>query len=297
MKLLGVSAAAVLLLYGLAGIVLCEWALRPPKRPVTPNTEARVVDITAMDGAALRASFFTPAKWNGDAVLVLHGISDSRGSEIGFAHLFLSRGYLVLTPDNRAQGESGGPFVTYGVLEAGDVHRWVSWLADTHHPRRIYGLGESLGGAVLIQSLAVEPRFSAVVAESAYTTLASLARDRVAERLPLPREMGRILAAPAVWAAFLYARVRYGLDLREASPEAALARSSTPVLLIHGLSDTKTPPEHSRILAAVNPRMTTLWLVPGAGHTGAYGTAPREFENRVLNFYQNLPRGIQEREK
>jgi pimeloyl-ACP methyl ester carboxylesterase len=69
------------------------------------------------------------------------------------------------------------------------------------------------------------------------------------------------------------------------------------VLLIHGLSDTKTPPDHSRILAAVNPRTTTLWLVPGAGHTGAYGAAPKEFESRVLNFYQNLPPGIQVREK
>lgn len=297
MKLAGVIAAAVVALYGAGGAVLCEWALRPPKRPVPPNAEAQVVDIAAADGARLRASLYTPRNWNGNAVLVLHGISDSRGSEIGFAHLFLSHGYLVLTPDNRAQGESGGPFVTYGVLEAGDVHRWVSWLVDTHHPRKIVGLGESLGGAVLIQSLAAEPRFSGIVAECAYASLASLARDRVAERLPLPRGMGRLLAAPAVWAAFGYARVRYSLDFRKASAEAALAHTSIPVLLIHGLSDTKTPPEHSKVLAAANPRMTALWLVPGAGHTGAYGTAPQEFEKRVLDFYQNLPPGIQVREK
>jgi hypothetical protein len=171
-KLFAFSAVtAGIVLYLVAGAVLCEWALRPPKRPVAPNAEARVVDITARDGARLRASLFTPKQWNGDAVLVLHGISDSRGSEIGFAHLFLARGYTVLTPDNRAQGESGGDFVTYGVLEAEDVHRWVSWLIDETHPHRIYGLGESLGGAVLIQSLAVEPRFSAIVAECSYSSL------------------------------------------------------------------------------------------------------------------------------
>jgi len=187
--------------------------------------------------------------------------------------------------------------VTYGVREADDVHRWVSWLIAETHPRRIYGLGESLGGAVLIQSLAVEPRFSGIVAECSFSSLAALARDRVAEKLPLPREIGRELAAPAVWAAFGYARLRYGLDFRNASPEAALAHTSTPVLLIHGLSDVKTPPVHSRILAAANPQVATLWLVPGAGHTGAYGTAPGEFERRVLDFYQNLPPGIQVREK
>jgi uncharacterized protein len=99
-----------------------------------------------------------------------------------------------------------------------------------------------------------------------------------------------VLAAPPVWAGFFYARLRYGLDLRAASPKAALARSKTPVLLIHGLNDTQTPPEHSRILEASNRRMATLWLVPGAGHTGAFGAEPGEFQERVLGFfaaYQN----------
>jgi hypothetical protein len=40
-----------------------------------------------------------------------------------------------------------------------------------------------------------------------------------------------------------------------------------------------------------------LWLVPGAGHTGAFGAAPREFENRVLHFYQNSRPGVEVREK
>lgn len=258
------------------------------------------MEIAARDGARLVASLYTPARWNGGAVLVLHGISDSRGSEIGFAHLFLSRGYIVLTPDNRAQGESGGDFVTYGVLEADDVHRWVSWLIRERHPNNIYGLGESLGGAVLIESLTVEHRFNAIVAESAFASLARVARDRVAERLPIPRALGRILAAPFVSSAFLYGRLRYGLDLSQASAEAAIAETATPVLLIHGLSDTKTSPENSKILAASDPRSAQLWLVPGARHTGASAAAPREFEERVLDFfaaYQNLPRGIQAREK
>jgi uncharacterized protein len=283
-----------------AGAVLCEWALRPARRPVAPNPEAQTVRITAEDGARLRASIYQPEKWNGGAVLVLHGIADSRGSEIGFAHLFLAHGYLVLTPDNRGQGESGGDFVTYGVLESGDVHRWVSWLEEQRHPRNVYGLGESLGGAVLIQALRVEHRFNAIVAESAFASLSAVARDRVAERLPVPRALGRALAAPFVSAAFLYGRWRYGLNFRKASAEAAIAETSTPVLLIHGLSDTKTSPEHSKILAASDPRTARLWLVPGARHTGAYGAAPREFEEKVIGFftaYQNLPPGIQVREK
>ena len=47
-------------------------------------------------------------------------------------------------------------------------------------------MGESLGGAVLIESLAIEPRFSAIVADSAYSSFERIARDRVARRLPFP---------------------------------------------------------------------------------------------------------------
>lgn len=282
---------------GISGIVLCEAALHPARRPVAPNRNASTVQVIAQDGVTLRAWLFRADPSNGDAVLILHGIADSRGSQLGLARMFLDHGYLVLVPDSRAHGESGGDLATYGLLEADDVHRWVSWLIEEEHPLRVFGLGESLGGAVLIQSLTVEPRFNAIVADSAYSSFESIAQDRVGARLPFSPKVGRILAEPSIWAGFLYARLRYGLDFRKASPEAALARSTTPVLLIHGLYDRLTPPEHSRILAAINPRSTELWLVPGAGHTGAYGAASQEFESRVLSFYQNLPPGIQVREK
>jgi pimeloyl-ACP methyl ester carboxylesterase len=297
---IGAIAAIAIILCGIAGVVLCDVALHPHRRPVPPNSDARTVQIPARDGIALAAWLFSPAKPNGNAVVILHGIADSRASQLGLAGMFLEHGYTVLVPDSRAHGDSGGDLATYGLLEADDVHRWVSWLIDDRDPRHVFGIGESLGGAVLIQSLAVEPRFSAIVADSAFASFEQIALDRVAATLPFSPNIGRLLAAPPVWAGFLYARVRYGLDFRAASPEAALARSTTPVLLIHGLNDRLTPPRHSEILAASNRRWTELWLVPGAGHTGAFEAAPREFEDRALSFleaYQNLPRGIQEREK
>ena len=296
---LGAILGLAIVVCGLGGIVLCEVALHPARRPVPSNPLARTVQVTARDGAILRGWMFTPERPNGNAVLVLHGIADSRASQSGLASMFLDHGYTVVTPDSRAHGESGGDLATYGLLEADDVHRWVSWLIEDQDPRHIFGMGESLGGAVLIESLAVEPRFSAIVADSSFASLKRIALDRVAQRLPLPMNIGKILAAPPVWAAFLYARLRYGLDFRAASPEAALKRSMTPVLLIHGLNDRLTLPEHSKILAASNRQWTELWLVPGATHTGAFGAARREFEKRVIGFfaYQNLPPGIQVREK
>jgi len=93
------------------------------------------------------------------------------------------------------------------------------------------------------------------------------------------------MALPIVLSGFLYCRFRYGIDPFDASPETATSRSNIPILLIHGLNDVKTPPEHSRILAASNPRVI-LWLVPGAGHTNTSVVAPEEFRRHVLEWFR-----------
>jgi uncharacterized protein len=97
---------------------------------------------------------------------------------MGFAELFLSKGFTVLVPDSRAQGESGGAFPTYGLKERDDVHRWFDWLVMQQHPKCIFGMGESMGAAVLLQSVEKENRFCAVVAESSFATFRQIAYVR-----------------------------------------------------------------------------------------------------------------------
>jgi uncharacterized protein len=158
-------------------------------------------------------------------------------------------------------------------------------LEASEHPRNVYGIGESLGASVLLESLEQETRFSAVVAECPFADFEWVAVDRVAQRVPGPAAMRRALAVPMVWSAFLYARVKYGVDFRGASPESAVVGNRIPVLLIHGSADTNIYPAHSEALVKRNPEHITLWLVPGARHTAAFGTAPEEFRRRVLGWF------------
>ncbi len=237
---------------------------------------AETVAIAASDGARLSAGWMRPATANGNCVAVLHGIGDSRVGSVGFAPLFLNAGYSVLLPDSRAHGASEGRFVTYGLFEKYDALAWVDWMRRAGCGK-VYGLGESLGAAVLIQAAAVRPAFSAIVAECAFADLREAAVDRA-----------RGLAGPAaglvVGAGMLYARFVDGLDFREVSPVRSIAVARTPILLIHGLDDFRTPPSNSERLAAAN-RSDPLWLVPHALHTGAAAAAPEEFRARVLAWF------------
>lgn len=124
--------------------------------------------------------------------------------------------------------------------------------------------------------------------ECPYASLEEIGRDRVAELLPIPVALGRVLDVPLIESAMWYVRLRYGVDAREASPETAVRRTLTPVLLIHGTADVKTPVRHSREIAAQNPRIV-LWEVPGAGHTDAWATEPVEFPKRVLGWFAAHP--------
>jgi len=174
------------------------------------------VTIPAQDGAMLRAWDIRPQTGNGNVALLLHGLGDNRTGMTGYAELLLSHVYSVLMPDSRGHGRSDGALVTFGLLEADDIRRWLDWLQANSHPACIYGLGESMGAAQLLQSLKTETRFCAVVAESPFASFREIGYDRVGQRFNTGAWLGRTLLRPIVEVAFLYARLKYRLDFDDA---------------------------------------------------------------------------------
>lgn len=290
------TALGIVLLCGsilfLAGALAAEAALRPPRHnvasvcPCIAHVTCRNAQVNAPDGTHLRAWYFEPDASNGGAVLLLHGVGDTREGVVSLGSVFLRRGYAVLTPDLRGHGESGG-FTTYGIAEAQDVHAWADWMLRQPHIVRIYGFGASLGGAELLGSLDAEPRFRAVIAESAYSSFPAIAYERMHRAIP---DRWKWLTGPFVDSGILWARLRYGIDLRRGSPEDAVRHTHVPILLIHGLKDDRTAPDNSRMLAGANPQATQLWLIPAAGHANAWATTRGEFEARVLAWFGDMRR-------
>src|SRR5579871_858387 len=290
---------AILYLLGtvFGGISLGWIALHPGSRPISQSEERsaeataqrdsvefRDVDLVAQDGAVLRAWYMRPQEANGNAVILLHGVSDNRLGMYGYGKWLLDNHYSVLLPDARHHGNSGG-LTTYGVTEANDIHRWVDWIETNEHPRCVYGLGESMGAAELLESLAQEPRFCAAVAESPFATFREVAYARFGRPFHTGPWLGRTFFRPTIDVGFLYVRIRYGLNMEDASPQQAVASSTVPVLLIHGLEDRNIPPYHSDLIEARNPVSVFVWKVPGAVHTGAFKVAPQEFRRRVLGWF------------
>src|SRR5215467_5722933 len=103
----------------IGGIYLADGTLHPGRRSLTEDEVASFrevikgasvteASITAADGVVLKGWMTRPARPNGDAALLLHGLGDNRLGMEGYARLLLAHGYVVLLPDAREHGESGG---------------------------------------------------------------------------------------------------------------------------------------------------------------------------------------------
>ncbi len=233
---------------------------------------------SAADGTPLRGWYFAAPRSTGRGVVIAPGIDNNRevgGVALAITPSLLAAGFDVLALDFRAQGESGGDTLTFGAREQGDVAAAVAFMRD-RGAARVAVLGYSLGAVSAL--LAAGPaRIDAVVADSAFADL----------RTALGRQMGRAYGVPGPlveYGLLLYA-LTSGTDPATVVPVAAVrAMPPRPLFFIAGADDAVVPVSDAEALAAAAPGGAALWIVPGGGHTTAYGADPTGYTARVLAF-------------
>jgi uncharacterized protein len=296
MRVLRLFLVGASIALGACMVVVTNGALHVPRGTSPPPQAAEALarrtnstwmdlQVHAPDSVILAGWLFTPRTPNGAVVIALHGVGDTRMGMLAHAEFLLRSGFTVLVPDSRGHGASCETVITFGVREAADIRCWSDRLLKDRPLGRLYGMGQSMGAAILLESLQTEPRWRAIVADSPFATFEEISYERLRQVTGLPR--------PAFWPVirlgFLYTRLAYGVDLERASPADAIRSTRVPVLLIHGAADTNIPPHHSQELHALNPSATSLWLVPGAEHVSSLGTDPETYSRTVVDWFNNHP--------
>jgi hypothetical protein len=137
-------------------------------------------------------------------VLVLHGVSDSKASQVESLRFLARRGILAMAPDFRAHGDSGGRFATYGYLEKNDLTLLRRALMGEKlaegHRTHLYQIAQRAGVAVRVVA-ALHWGFAAFHAALAlvFLTLPSAAKPFII----LPA-----LAVQLAWLGFVMRRMR-----------------------------------------------------------------------------------------
>lgn len=257
---------------------------------------------SALDSVELAATFATP----GDpetrpTILFLHGKGGRACEWRAEAVRALRLGYNVLLPDLRGHGASGGRYMTFGLLEKGDLARALEevhsrWGAD---PARVGLHSCSAGSSVALELARVRPDVRAIWLESPFADPREMARHYLSAATGIPPPL---LTLTTRWAvARTVARVRrdLGLDasaggLEKADPLAAMRSVRCPVALVHGGADRLVPPRFVERLIEALPPGSEVFRAEGAGHCHhpdeAAQVVREEYDRRWRSFFtRHLP--------
>ena len=259
---LAVLASTILIVLPTAIAIIATHKARSPVASVSLGGPYESVSLMTDDGLTLRA-WYVPSR-NGAAVIVFPGRSQPRRH----ARMLARHGYGVLLLDRRGEGASEGDYNAFGWGGEPDLRAAIDFLQRRPdvHPRRIGGLGLSVGGELLLQTAAHTHALRAVVSEGA-------GQRSVAEHLDNP-ELGSVQR----WFTGMLAQTAAVAVLSNHSPPDGLADLAAriaprPVLLIqavHGNPDEILNEVYDRAAG----RSSELWKVAKGGHAGALAAAP-----------------------
>ncbi len=141
-------------LLALLGGCVAHWM---PEGPVIEAPEETAHSFVMPDGAILHYRVWEPAGKPKAIVLALHGMNDSRDAWEFPADAFTAAGIEIISPDQRGFGatKQRGYWAGTATL-VGDARRMALLIRAAHPHTKLFLMGESMGGAVLM-CLAASP--------------------------------------------------------------------------------------------------------------------------------------------
>jgi fermentation-respiration switch protein FrsA (DUF1100 family) len=192
--------------------------------------------------------------------------------------MLAENGFGVLALDMRGYGSSDGNPNAFGWGATADVNAAVGFLRGRPDVAegQVGGLGLSVGGEQMIEAAAINPALRAVVSEGA-------GERSVKETLLFGPEAALTIPQQAVQT--LSVTVFGGERAPVALDDAAARVAPRPVFFIYGEDGQEGEQLNEEFYAAAG-EPKEIWEVPGSGHTDGIETAPAEYEQRVVGFFE-----------
>ncbi len=233
------------------------------------NIEYQEVELITKDGLKLSA-WYTPPK-NGAVILLAHGYNDNRPESLYV--MFAKHDYGVLAWDFRAHGESEGEFSTLGYYEQLDAEAALDFALAQEGVEVIGAWGGSMGASTMILTASQRTEIKAVVADSAFPSLADVLR------LNMPFEFLHPLV-------LFFGQYQTGIQIEDVNVEKVIADiSPRAVYIIDGWQGAAIVMNSPYRLYDSANEPKQIWVEDDVPHLGMYGHNPQRYENRVIKFF------------
>jgi pimeloyl-ACP methyl ester carboxylesterase len=282
-----------LLVLGVGGVTYLAWrssglVLTGERDPLTstPRTFGLTYEdehfLTA-DGVSLHAWFLPSAKPSDTVLVICHGWGGNRSNMIERTHFLRSRGdYSLFYFDFRNHGESGAGRASLSKDEINDLEAALRHLRAVHPGQsvRIGFYGQSLGGSIGLWVAAHDSQVAAVAAESPFSEF----NGAVARHGKFFYHAPRLFSRLTLW----FVRQRLGFDPNDYAPLKIVHQiAPRPLFLLQGEKDVRTPLTEGQRLFDRAGEPKTLWTVPGAGHGELAEVGGRDYQDKILAFFNH----------
>lgn len=255
--------------------------------------ESKTVEIEGYDGTRLVGHYF-PHPEAKRLVVAVHGWRSHWSKDFALiADFWMENDCSILFVEQRGQGESGGDYMGFGLMERFDAAGWAKWASENiTDSLPIYLAGVSMGAAsvLMASSLSLPKNVRGIIADSAFTSPHDIWKHVAEKNLRLSYGLfGRLADG--------FCRRSIGVGSRDFSTVEALKRTDVPILFIHGSDDHFVPVkmcfENYKACAAEK----RLFIVPGAEHTMSLYGDRAGYERALESFWKEFDRPLPEKEK
>ena len=236
-----------------------------------------LLEITSKDNLKLKALYYPNANNSNVTVICVHGYTSHAEREWAFPGLFyLSLGYNVLIPYQRAHGISEGKYISFGALEHLDMVDWAAKVNKMNPNGKIIIHGLSMGGGIVLD-------LSKIQMENVKCLIADAPSDSIERVIKnVSKELYKTNLDKIVSYAIQRFKKEFGCDVRDFESVEIVSKSQYPILLSAGSNEHLE--ELFEAIKNENPHETDIIILPGCDHGNGMYKQTALYQSRIKQF-------------
>lgn len=259
--------------------------LRPTKiesiqTPKDFGLSAEKININTIDDLTLSAYLVeSNTEIQKGTIILLHGIRVDKEHLLPIAKRLADSSFNSVLIDLRAHGKSEGKFCTYGFLEKVDISILVDSIINKLDFSDNIGIwGQSLGGAVALQSMAMDSSIRFGIIESTFSDFDTIVHDYFKYHLgfDIPFMTNYLIKRTR--------KITY-FEPSDVKPYRCARKIEQPIIIAHGRKDKRISIDYGlKNFENISSTQKKFIEIPEANHLNLWKIGGEEYFEKIFSF-------------